>query len=467
VFRKQEYLLALIIALAILIFSGCSSNYYITAYNLQQRGNYIGAIENYDEYIARSKDGALLTRALNNRSESYYRLGMQAMNRENYRLAIRFFYLANSDKADEKMIDCYLTLVGKTTSQADVEATIGLYDFIIETFADIPALNEVIYRRLVMLHQFNMEPQTIFDNYVLLVERDKEEIFTEDAKEIIDDYLPEFIEEAKSISDDREAIERLEQLLSYPHSYQEILKQEIGLKYLRLADHYRDKQQYQEAEKLYSLAEKYDPELKSEISERLNRTITEMIEQGNNLLRERKISEAIEIYRQTFSIIPDNPAAVTAITRAEEFRNDLRQAKELFDQALRAENEGNYQEALRLYRQSFSKDRSAETSEKISYVTNMIQLDENPEFFAEKIITEYKNGLIVKNLNKIADDLREKHQDEINVSGWRIMLSTGEHRYEIRYDITSRTESYYYIWQVNLLTKQLTPLNTISTKIME
>ncbi len=46
---------ACMLLLLLLIFTGCSSNYYFTANRLKQRSNFLGAIENYDEFIEINK----------------------------------------------------------------------------------------------------------------------------------------------------------------------------------------------------------------------------------------------------------------------------------------------------------------------------------------------------------------------------------------------------------------------------
>ena len=465
--RKPQYLFILPIISILLISLGCASNYYVTAYNLQQRGNYIGAIENYDQFVTRSKDGALVTIALNNRSRAYYQLGVQSMERGNYQLAVRMFYLANTPEADEKMVSCYLALIDNANVVDELQSTLRLYDFIINAFPDIPAISDVIYRRLLIIHEYQPDHNAVWSNYALLVEHDAEGSYVSNALPIIDSYLPQLLDDARNHSETETIIEHLSGLLKYPHSYHTEIKNEIGYLYLSEADQYRNNEQFQEAEQYYSLAVEYNPSLQVEITERLNQTISQMIIYGDNLLREQRIDAAIEIYTQTFNIISDNPAALSAIARANEMKENIAQANILYNRALELEQERNYADAMRLYRQSYARDRQTRTAEKISLMTNLIELADNPEAFARKIITEYRNGIITRNLNNIIADLREKHGDAVNVSGWRIMLSTGTYRYEIRYDITSRTESYYFIWHVNLLTKQLTPLNRISTNIME
>ena len=463
--RTSGFAWSLVIIMMITI--GCTSNYYITAYNLQQRGNYVGAIENYDQFIRKSNDGAMIVNALNGRSESYYQLGLQSMNRGNYPLAIRMFYLANSSLADERIADCYLILADNAYQRNDIENSFRLYDYVITSFPESARIVEALYRRILLNHENQQDGETILEDYILLVEKDQEGNLVRETNSIINQYIPSYITEAKIDVDNQTAINQLLKLLDFPHSYHDLVKKEIGSLYLALGDDFRINEQFRDAEKKYSLALEYDPSLQIEINDRLSRTVDQMVARGDMLLRERKIDEAIDLYNRTFNIMPDNQAGRSAIARANELRENIRQAEILYNQGLEMERENRYREALRLYQQSYNRDRLTRASDKIFLMTNLIEIENDPETFAISVISNYKNGLIIRNLNEITNELLAIHGDDVNVSGWRIMLSTGTHRYEIRYDITSRTDSYYFIWQVNLLNRQLTPLNRISGTVME
>ena len=63
--------------------------------------------------------------------------------------------------------------------------------------------------------------------------------------------------------------------------------------------------------------------------------------------------------------------------------------------------------------------------------------------------------------------LRAYNPNEIRDSGWKFMISSGQFKYEARYDLVTPTISYYYVWQVNLRDRSITPLNKLSEKLME
>lgn len=517
--RIRLYFIPLLIVLMFCF--GCASNYYITAYNLQNRGNYIAAIENYDLYIERSSNGAHITQALLNRSEAYYELGLLAFERNNLRLALRYFYLANNPQADDKLLNSYLNIINAIDLEENFESAFALTSNVVNTFISVPSVAKLIYRRLTIIHEnpekyekilqagtqdidvnqefeemtdsledmqtdteeFLPHHQAIFNDYELLVEKDRERKFVEQALPILDQYMPLYVAEAlqhpvsktdvaagtrpgENSEEWGVSIERLRKLLNYTVSHTGTIRTEIGSLYLNIGDDKRANEKYVDAEFNYLLALEYDPTLHRQIQERLNQTVNQMIAHGDALINERKIEQALEIYRQSFQIIPDNPAAQNAIARALEVKRKIEEAAELFLRGQQLENEERYEQALRVYRQSYDKDNLQRTADKIFLMTNLIEIERSPEDFARKIITEYRNGLIVRNLNRKAAEIREELNEEVNVSGWRVMLSTGANRYEIRYDITSRSRSLYYIWQVNLLNRQLTPLNAISSEIM-
>ena len=57
-------------------------------------------------------------------------------------------------------------------------------------------------------------------------------------------------------------------------------------------------------------------------------------------------------------------------------------------------------------------------------------------------------------------------KDMVEISGWRVMYSSGEYKYELRYDILTPKENYYYVWLVDLREKNISPLNKASEKLM-
>jgi tetratricopeptide (TPR) repeat protein len=282
--------------------------------------------------------------------------------------------------------------------------------------------------------------------------------------------MKSFIEEtiARKTEDNRlEVIDKLLYFEEYPNSYHKRIRSEVGTIYYEMGLVAEKQLKYFDAEKLFRLSSQYNPELEAQVTSELNGMVGKMINYGNNLLKERKVAEALKIYQLTFSILPDNPSAHNAIKIAEEKKASIEEAKAISLKAEQSEKDKKYQEAFNLYKQAYAKDPIKEYSDKVFTMESLIEIEKDAVGFARKIISSYNNGRITSSLRKIEETLRDNFGDDVNTSGWRIMLSTGTHRYEVRYDITSKGESFYFIWQVNLLTRQITPLNKESKEAME
>ncbi|MGC9362550.1 MAG: hypothetical protein ACP5F3_06445, partial [Candidatus Syntrophosphaera sp.] len=136
--------------------------------------------------------------------------------------------------------------------------------------------------------------------------------------------------------------------------------------------------------------------------------------------------------------------------------------------AQKAEAAGNYREALTLYRQADDLDAKPEYREKAAQMQNLILAEEDPTGFARRIITQYKGGLINSRVQAKKEELLgEFNPNEIRDSGWKVMITPGQYRYEVRYDLVTPTVFYYYVWQVNLKDRSITPLNKLSESLMK
>jgi len=73
-------------------------------------------------------------------------------------------------------------------------------------------------------------------------------------------------------------------------------------------------------------------------------------------------------------------------------------------------------------------------------------------------------------LNKIIAVFAEKlviyGDDLLRVSGWKVLYSFGQYKYEVRYDIVSPDERFYFAWRVDLSNQSISALNKLSEKTM-
>ena len=56
--------------------------------------------------------------------------------------------------------------------------------------------------------------------------------------------------------------------------------------------------------------------------------------------------------------------------------------------------------------------------------------------------------------------------DLVRISGWKVLYSFGQYKYEVRYDIISPDERLYYAWRVDLSNQAISALNKLSEKTM-
>ena len=106
--------------------------------------------------------------------------------------------------------------------------------------------------------------------------------------------------------------------------------------------------------------------------------------------------------------------------------------------------------------------------DKIATMNNMIEAQKNPAAFAKRVLQEYRNGAIPGRLNAQKAELLKRYKaDEIRDSGWKYLMSSGQYKYEARYDLITPVDSYYFVWQINLRDKTIIPLNKLSERLMQ
>lgn len=102
------------------------------------------------------------------------------------------------------------------------------------------------------------------------------------------------------------------------------------------------------------------------------------------------------------------------------------------------------------------------------YMQNLIAAQDNPTRFAQRIVEEYRGGILVMRIQRHKQELlRAYNATEIRDRGWSVRILSGQFKYEVRYDLMTPNISYYYVWQVNLRDKTIKPLNTLTEKLME
>ncbi|HOH47266.1 MAG TPA: hypothetical protein PLX59_05450, partial [Candidatus Cloacimonadota bacterium] len=283
--------------------------------------------------------------------------------------------------------------------------------------------------------------------------------------------IPGFIAHARQLSDTgyyTEALGLLFEMDRYPVVDHPEMQRLISDVYQAQAEEYLVAENYMEADRLLRIALQYNPAKKAEIDARLNSITSLFIQMGDRYLAQRDFPNAMLYYTKTFEIIPDYADARAAIARLEQVQINMARAQELATQAEEMEAARRHTEALRLYQQAANLENKQEYRQKIATMQNLIEADRNPEGFAQRIVNEFRGGVLNRKIRQQIANLRTRfRQDEIRDSGWKILLSTGQYKYEARYDLLTPTDTYFYIWQVNLRDRTIVPLNRISEELMQ
>ena len=451
--------------------TACSSNYGQIAKRQYANGDYAIAIENYDRFISFEQNGAEITKAELERAECYYQLGKTAYDKDNFKLAIRFMYLSNLEKADRILDRCYLKLAEKAGENKKYDTQNAYYEMIINNLDDSDLMPEVLFRQInLQINQFKND-KISWIRYMYLYDHFPKHENVSRAQVFLDEYVPGYVGSTIDALDNElvfdEVVDSLNVIASYPTVHKPDIMKKISGLYIDYAEMHITVHEYIAADSLFHIAVKYNPENTRFVNKRLNEICNLFVVKGDSLVKARHINDGIRHYEKSFSIIPDYAPAVEGIRKAEEFRQRIIQAEEFLAQGELFESQERYPEALEMYKRSQNLDPLESTAYKVFIANNLIKIENDPVGFAKEIIAEYKNGLLFSRINKLENRLIDEYGELVRTSEWRYMLSIGQSKYEVRYDITTPDRNYFFVWLVNLREKKVSPLNPESEKLVE
>ncbi len=455
----------------LIVLSGCEINRLRSAEDLYNKNLYAAAIEELDDLILSAENRAIATRAEIVRSNCYSALAEAAVERKNWTLAIRFFKLANSDAANLRLGEIYLNLAmeaEKTGSPVNAKAYL---DAILREVPDSPLLPEVLYHRIGYFIEVKSDNEAAWNDYMRLFDNYPNSPYEILARNYVLRFIPEKLQYAEILNEQgyyADALKELFELSKYPVVDMEQVNKQISAVYEKQAEELLSEQDYIEADRLFRIAMQYYPQKKASITNRLESITNLFIQKGNSLLEAGDFEGALAHYRKTFDIIPDYPPAMEAINRLFTIQENIRKAANLYSQAEKLEATGKLNEALQTYNAAYALDPKPEYKQRAGLIQNLIEANKNPSAFARKIITEYRGGLLTNRIQKQKQELLKRYkQNEIQDSGWKLMLSTGQYKYEARYDLLTPNETYLYVWQINLRDRSIIPLNKLSEALMQ
>lgn len=438
---------------------------------LYNQRRYAAAIEQLDEYIVSSKNGALVTRAELLRSASYYELGLAAIEKENWVLAIRLLKLSNSEQADVELAKVYNALAMESIENLEIERSLSFLNMIVDEIPASSLIPEVLLLRIKIYLGYYEDKDKAWKDYTYLYDKYPENVYEQQARALVEDIVPLKINQAidKALKKNyQDALNDLFIISHFPIGDHDKVDLEISNIYQEMAELKVQEQDYFEANSLFLKAILYCPEKQEAINNRLVDIAYLYLEKGNDYLRIRDFDSALKFYQRTFEIVPDFNAGKQAINNLRTFQKNIIEAEVISSEAAKLESSRNYAEAQKLYFQAYQLDKLQSYLERYNIMGNLIEAEKNPFTFAKSIILDYKNGLLNRRIQAQKQELLKRYNiDEIRDSGWKILLSSGQFKYEARYDLLTPAESIYYVWQVNLRERSVTPLNKLSEKIMQ
>ena len=459
------------LSLWLLLGSACEINRLNSAQRLYDGGRYAAAIQELDDLVRIGKNGAIVTRAELLRGNSYLELGKTALERNSRPLAIRFLKLANNEEADNELAQIYLSM-GEEAFQAGnlPQAKVHMDDIIRE----IPAsalIPQVMLRRISIYMEEYQDRNSTWQDYKYLYDNFPNNPYEIQARRFVMQFIDSKTDYAQHLLEQGyydAALRELFELSRYPVVKSDTINRLISDVYRAQAEGYIDDQDYMKADRLFRIAVQYDPSKQAEVDARLEAITSLYVRKGNSLLADRDFEAALLHYNKTFEIIPGYPPALEAIARLDKVKANIRQAEQLFAHADLLEDTQKHAEALKLYNQAIALDPKEEYKARAATMRNVIEAENNPTGFARRIINEYRGGLLLKRIEeKRAEVLRGLELKDIRDSGWKILLSSGQYKYEARYDIITPTQTFLYIWQINLRDRSVIPLNKLSEALMQ
>lgn len=466
---KVKYMLLLM--LLILSLGGCEMGRLKNAESQYREKRYAAAIEELDELITSAENGAIATRAELLRSASYAELAEAAVARNNWPLAIRFYKLANSHESILRLAELYMRLAQEAVDKGNQELAKSYWDSIIREAPQSPLIPEVLYKRVDYFMNTIRDINAAWTDYMRLYDEFPNNPFEIQSRSMITAIIPGKLEYAALLNEQKyyaDALNLLFEIAKYPVADGDQLNRQIAEVYQNQAEDFIVDQNYSEADRMFRIAIQYDASKQAIIRERLESIASLYVSQGNNLLEAGDYENALIYYRKTFEIIPDYQPALDAINRLFTIQENIKTAEMLYIEGEQLEAAGKYAEALARYNQANNLHHKSEYHNKATQMQNLIEAAKNPAGYARKIIDQYRGGLLNIRLRNQKQELLKRYKaSEIKDSGWQILLSTGQFKYEARYDILTPNETYFYLWQINLRDGSIIPLNKLSEALLK
>jgi tetratricopeptide (TPR) repeat protein len=469
--HKKARIYFSIIIFIVLLLSGCERNRLASAESIYNRNKYISAIMAYDNFLQYAQNGAYRTEAQLSRSDCYFQLAKTAIQKKNYVLAERLALLANSDEADKLLAEAYYQLGEQAFEENNVDKGWDYFRKIVEVIPSSSYVPEILYRRIRFDLDLTQNYSSGIPNYMELYNHFPDNSYEIMARNILNKFSLNIVADAYAIRDSSSADKALEFLFEfekYPIGQHKEIYTTISHLYEEKADLDLRFEKYTEARDEYRLAKEYAPGEETRLQSKMEAKAEEFITRGDEMVQYRKFDNAISLYSKAFEIVPEYQPALDKIARTRDTIDAVKYAKQLVDQGIAFENNREYSKALPLYEEAHGLDPLPEYKDRIFVTKNLINAEKNPVEFVSQILKEYKHNVMDRKINEKVAYLKTQYASEdVQVSGWKIMRSTGRNKYEVRYDIFTPSRDFFYVWQVNVKDKSIQSLNKISEELMK
>ncbi len=487
--KKLSFRFILAISLFFVLL-GCESNRYRSAVSSYYNGNYTISIEEIDSYLREAKNGAYKTNAELIRSKSYQQLALRAYSSKNLALATRFSLLANSEATDSLLARCYYDYAQLSFESGDKEKGFEFLEQILLEIPDSRFTSEIIYTK--MNDSYNSNPDNYleaWEYYKQLYPEFKDDPFEIQSRDIVANFSQELISDALQ-ADSQAGLDILLEFIQYTVGNTSDAKEAIAQIYINLAEEAITEKDFVQADTNFKSAVYYDASVLDFVKQRLLDTAEQYIIQGREYAKQRDFENAFTLFNRTFDVIPGYKKALEAIQETTIQMNNIEEAKDIYIQAQQLEktnlraifpdiklkptvSERNdyeirrFQRILGLYEKAYKLDPLSLYQQQILYTKNIIRFYKEPEEFAKEIIRDYNSFIVEKAIKEAkAYLLANNPTSRITDSGWEVLVASGNYNYEIRYSLLSFSNKFYFRWIINLRTKDISPINSLSEQAM-
>jgi len=475
----------------ILLMMGCETRRFRNGTSPYKNGRYAISVEYLDNYIDISENGAYATRSEILRGKAYHELALKSYEKGNLALTTRFVLLANNTESDTLLAICYYRFAENAVEESNPQKAILYYDKIITEIPTSKFIPELYYKKMVFSQREDVSSySTEWALYKTLYFEYPENRYELKARDIVSGFRKSYIEDALA-GDLDEGLDKLYEIMEYPVGKKLDIYEATASIYVEKAEESITELEYFDADRFFKLALHYDKSLGEYIKKRLIDTAELYIVRGYQYSEERDFDKAFELFNKTFEVIPGYKKAINAIEETTRFIADIEEASGQYKQALRYETSSlrplfpsmkrkltrsekieyeikRYEKILKLYRSAYTLDNLEKYSKCMVTTKNIIRSFKEPEKFALEVIKDYKHFIV----NRAITEAREivianSGTAKVTDTGWEVMVSSGNYKYEVRYSVDNYTDKYLFKWLINLKNREITALNKISEVALE